>query len=134
MTTTPGELQTRGTGLAVVGTMIPAALVLGLFVLLVTAVPGAKRRFDEFNLALPWLTLAVIRVSNWVAGNWWLLVPPLAALGVGNFVLLRELGRRNTALPVIWMTVVTLVVIALIVVTLLSVEIPMMRLREGLAK
>ena len=91
-TTTP----TKPTlGLAIVGTLIPAMLVLSLFVLYVVRIPAAKKTFDEFGMMLPWLTLSVIRISNWVAEYWWAMLPVFALLGAGNFGVLLLLGRRS---------------------------------------
>ena len=95
MSTTPPTDQTRGFGLATVGTVVAAVLVLTLFVLYVVRVPSAKKTFDEFGLALPWLTLSVIRVSNWVAEYWWSLAPVLLILGIGHFGLKTKTARTR---------------------------------------
>lgn len=134
MNTTESTASTRGFVIAVVGTIIPAILVLGLFASYVAYVPRYKRMFDEFGLTLPWITLVVIRVSNWVAGYWWAIVPLLAVAGAGNFMLLNSLARRGWVAPVTWAAGVSLLLVAIIAATVYAVEAPTMKLMEGLAK
>ena len=124
---------TRGLVLAAIGTALHAGFVLSLFVLYIWFVPARKKTFDEFGLALPWLTQTVIRVSSWIAEYWWATVPLLAFLGVGNFGLLVWLGRHGLFAK-LWIAGVSLVLVALVVVTLGAMELPMMKLKEGLAK
>lgn len=123
----------RPLGLAIMGTFGPAMLVLSLFVLYLVHVPAAKRTFDEYAMTLPWLTLKVVRISNWVAEYWWALVPVFAVLGAGNFALLVSLGRRSRSAARLWIAGIALVLIGFAVVTIVAMELPMMKLRQGLA-
>jgi type IV pilus assembly protein PilC len=123
-----------GVGVAVVGTVVLAVLVLALFGMLVFYVPGAKKTFDEFGMTLPWATQTTIRASNWVA-EYWLFAAPVVLLALGgNFALLESLGRRGRVVPALlvaaealWLgTVLTLVAVAIL--------LPMAKLHEGLAR
>ncbi len=134
MSTTSPTHQTRGYGLAITGTVLHAALVLGLFVIYLVVVPSAKKTFDQFGLTLPWLTLTVIRVSNWVAEYWWSTVPVFLLAGAADFGLLAWLGVHTRIAAVLWMVGFALVLSAMIGITLLGIELPMAKLKEGLAK
>ena len=134
MSTAPQTDQTRGFGLATVGTVVPAVLVLTLFVLYVVRVPSAKKTFDEFGLTLPWLTLSVIRVSNWVAEYWWSLGPVLLILGIGHFGLTAALGAHHRFAAMLWVVGVALFLAALVGLTVFAIELPMMKLKAGLAR
>src|SRR5262245_30098452 len=101
MSTAPAE-PTRGFGLAIAGTILHVGLVLALFVIYVVLVPSATRTFDEFGLALPWITQIVIRVSNWASNWWWALVPRVLLLGVINFGFLMWLGGWNRFIAMLW--------------------------------
>jgi type II secretory pathway component PulF len=126
--------KARGSGLAVIGTVLLTVLMIGVLALNIVVVPGAKRKFDEFGLTLPWITQNVIRVSNWVVENWGMMIPVLVAAGAGNFLLMRQLGQRGSRLPVVWVVAVAALLGAVIAVTLVSIELPMMKLREGLRR
>jgi type II secretory pathway component PulF len=135
MSTTPPPVdRERSSGLAIVGTVLHGAMVLGLFVLYIASVPRAKKTFDEFGLTLPKVTQYIIRLSNWLAEYWWVLVPFLLLAGVANFLLIRSLGQRSRLLPVLWVVFVALMLSAIGTMTLVALEIPMVKLREGLAK
>jgi type II secretory pathway component PulF len=133
MSTAEQTRRTRGLGLAVFGALTHAGLALALFGLLVWYVPAAKRTFDEYGLALPLATQSVIRLSNWVAGHWWALGPFLVFGAVGNFVLLRLLGREGRFGPLVWIAGGTLVLGAAVALTVVTIELPMTKLREALA-
>jgi type II secretory pathway component PulF len=131
----PGaELKTRGDGLALLGTVLPAGLVFLVYALHLMVVPAAKRQFTEFKLLLPWYSELTVRVSDWLGDNWWATLPALAVLAAGNFLLLRWLGRRSGRLPILWMALVSLVLLAIIGITFAGVEVPRMKLREALAR
>ncbi len=134
MSTTPPTKPTRDLGLAIVGTLIPAMLVLSLLVLYVVRIPAAKKTFDEFGMTLPWLTLEVIRISNWVSEYWWAMLPVFGLLGAGNFGILSLLSRRSQTAARLWVVGVALALIAPAVVTIWAMELPMMKLKQGLAK
>ena len=126
--------QSFGYGFAAAGTVFHAALVIALFVIMIGFVPNAKKTFDEFGLTLPWLTLTMIRVSNWVVEYWWALVPLLLILGAGDFGLTAALRTHNRTAMVLWNVAVSLVLIAAIAAALVAIELPMVKLKEGLAR
>jgi type II secretory pathway component PulF len=134
MSTTPPTDQTRGFALAALGTLAHAGLVLGLFVLYVVYVPAAKKTFDEFGMTLPWATQVAIRLSNWVAEYWWALVPVLLFLGAGDFGLLAGLSARSRLTAWLWIAGVALALAVLAALTAFAIELPMMKLKEGLAR
>jgi hypothetical protein len=124
-----------GRFLPLIGPAMHAALVMGLFVLYVGHVPAVKRTMDEYGVQLPWLTLTVIRISNWLAEYWWATVPPLVVAGVADYVLIRLLARGGRPLlPVLWVAAIGLLLSGVIVVTIYAVEEPLVMLKRGLEK
>ena len=133
MNTTP-PTPSRAFGLATFGTLAHAVLLLGLFVLYVVYVPAAKKTFDEYGLTLPWATFSAIRLSNWVAGNWWALVPVLVFVGAADFWMTDGLRAHNRFAAVVWVVGVGLALAAVAALTVFAIELPMMKLKEGLAR
>jgi type II secretory pathway component PulF len=134
MSTTERDRPGVGFGVAGVGTVVLAVLVLVLFGMLVFYVPGAKKTFDEFGMTLPWATQSTIRASNWVAEYWWCAAPVvLLALG-GNFALLDSLGRRDRVVPTLLVAAETLWLGAMVALVAVSILLPMAKLHEGLAR
>lgn len=132
-TTTPTD-QTQGFGLAWFTTFAHVTLLFGLFVLYVVYVPANKKTFDEYGLSLPWATQTAIRLSNWIAEYWWALVPMLVFVGVADFWVTAGLSAHSRTLAVVWMVGVALALAAVAALTVFAIELPMMKLKEGLAR
>ncbi|MCE9566092.1 MAG: hypothetical protein K8U57_29070 [Planctomycetes bacterium] len=128
-TTTP---QTRGLRLPVLGTLLHAGFVFGLLVAYMSYVPDAKRTCDEFGLTLPWLTQTTFKLSMWVSDYWWTLVPVFAVFGVLDFVTIWWLGESGRFSQKAWIVGVALLLGAIGTTTAVAIELPMMKLREGL--
>lgn len=126
--------RTPGLTLAAAGTLLHAGQLFGLFVLYVWYVPRSKKTFDEFGLALPWLTQTVVKFSNWVCEYWWTLVPVALFLGAGSFALTVILRKSGWGAAVLWVAGVALVLLVPAAVAVYAIEFPMMKLREGLAR
>ena len=73
-------------------TLVAGAVVLGL---LTYVVPQVVNVFQNTNQALPWLTVALIGVSDFLRATWWLL---LAALAAAIFAARRALARPGPRL------------------------------------
>ena len=54
-----------------------------MFLVSVFVVSGFKRIFMDFGVELPWITLVMVRVSEFVTSGWWLVPLLLAVLFVG---------------------------------------------------
>jgi hypothetical protein len=134
MSTTPPTKRPPSLALAALGTLAHAGLVLVLFVLYVSVVPSAKKTFDEFGVQLPWLSLSVIRVSNWVCEYWWMLAPVVLGFGVADFGLLAALSTRSQGVALLGLVFVTLMLTSLIAVTTVALEIPKAKIKEGLSR
>jgi type II secretory pathway component PulF len=133
MSTAP-PTQSRGFGFAAFGTLLHAAQLFALLVLYISYIPRSKKTFDEFGMTLPWFTQTVIKFSNWVSEYWWALVPVAMALGALDFALTVILRKRSTATAILWIVGVVLVLFVPAAIALVAVELPMIKLREGLAR
>ncbi len=131
----PERVRTRAAGLAVVGTALHALFGLALFAGYAWYVPAAKRTFDQFGLRVGWLTADVVRVADWVADWRGQLVPLLGLFGALDFALIWLLARRGPfAAPLLWLVGVALLLVGAGALTTYAIEVPMAKLREGLAK
>lgn len=72
------------------GAMTLAGSVIFSFVML-KIIPAFNKIFDDFDAELPALTLALIRVSDWIVYFWWVL-PTLSLLALVYLVVLRLTG------------------------------------------
>ncbi|HEY1188244.1 MAG TPA: hypothetical protein VGE74_11335 [Gemmata sp.] len=123
-----------GAATAIIGPAVHAVLLFGLLGLYVGRVPAAKRTFDEFGMTLPWVTLTVIRLSNWLCEYGWALVPFVVIGCAAEFVITWWFGGANRAAAVLWVVSVAVLLGAFGALTVYSIELPMMKLREGLAR
>jgi type II secretory pathway component PulF len=138
MSTTSPTGHIQGFDLAWVGTIAHAVLLLGLFVLYVVYVPSAKKTlkktFDEFGLTLHWLTLSVIRLSNWITEYWWALALVLVFVGAADFWMTAELSAHNRFAAVLWVAGVGFALAAVAALTVFAIELSVTKLKEGLAR
>lgn len=111
-----------------------AALAAVLVTALVLYVPPAKKRFDEFGLMLPGVSLAVIKASGWVVEHLVVVLAALAGLAVGNFAVMRACDPCCPGARTAWILGLTLLLVAAGFAVGYGVEYPQMKLREGLAK
>lgn len=114
---------TAGSRLALLGTALHGVLLVGLFVVYVVYVPGARKTCDEFGLTLSERALSAIKLSNWVSDNWWLVLPAFAPAAVANVLVIRALGRGGTRrAPLLWILGVAAVLVAFAAATVLTME------------
>ena len=132
MSTTASAKPPVRFGLAIGGILAHAILVLVLFVLFVSTVPAAKKTFNEYGVALPWVTQSVIRLSNWIADYWFVLAPVVLLAGAADFAVVAVLRARSKRLSMLWVVLVSLVLTSFIAVTTVALELPKATLREGL--
>ena len=59
-------------------------MVVVLIVMMTSIIPGFLETFEEMNMELPAVTLAVMAVSDWFVQWWWMLVIAIVALLVGG--------------------------------------------------
>jgi type IV pilus assembly protein PilC len=96
----------------VVGAMVYPAVVIFVAVailtfIMVAIIPKFKKIFDEFGLTLPWATMTLIKVSNWMAEYWWTI--PMFPMAVYLLIKLIRMSRAgNFALDraTLWIPVV----------------------------
>src|SRR5712691_9484306 len=80
----------------VIGAMVYPCVVIMVAVgiltfIMVAIIPKFKKIFDEFEMKLPWATLTLIRISNWMAEYWWTI--PLFPISVYLLIKLIRLSR-----------------------------------------
>ena len=64
-------------------------MIVVLIVMMVKVIPGFLVTFEEMNMELPKVTLAVMAVSDWFVKWWWLLSILLAVLVIGGILFKR---------------------------------------------
>jgi len=118
-------------------TVLPAALAVALFVILVGVTPGQKRRFDDYQMKLPSSTMHVINASMWLAD-----CPPfvvaaagfaLVAAAAGITVGIRY-GLRRPGWAAVWVLVQSLPLLLALAYSVYALSLPWQQLREGLRK
>ncbi len=70
-------------------------MVVVLIVMMTSIIPGFLETFEEMNMELPAVTLAVMAVSDWFVQWWWLLVIGLVVLAVGGVLFSRTIRGQH---------------------------------------
>ena len=70
-------------------------MVVVLIVMMTSIIPGFLETFEEMNLELPAVTLAVMAVSDWFVQWWWMLVIAIVALLVGGIFYGRTIHGQH---------------------------------------
>lgn len=70
-------------------------MVVVLIVMMTSIIPGFLETFEEMNMELPAVTLAVMAVSDWFVQWWWLLVIGLLVLAVGGVLFSRTIRGQH---------------------------------------
>ncbi|OIP80077.1 hypothetical protein COT83_01395 [Candidatus Peregrinibacteria bacterium CG10_big_fil_rev_8_21_14_0_10_44_7] len=72
------------------------ALAAAMWIVLTFVIPTMREFFDESDVALPWLTVAVLAVSDFVSSFWWLiLLIGLLLFAVWSFYVNTKFGRMR---------------------------------------
>lgn len=71
------------------------AMVVVLIVMMVKIIPNFLATFEEMDMELPGVTLAVIAVSDWFVAWWWLLLLVIVGLTVGGILFNRTNKGRH---------------------------------------
>ena len=120
----------------------PAVTVLlhGICVIALTAgvrfmVPPYKGIFRDFKMRLPWITEAVIRISDWFRIYWYILpfvIVAVLALDGGVVFLLGQAGRRK--LRIAWLVLPIPLAVLLGLLVVVSLVLPLHQLVEALSQ
>ena len=70
-------------------------MVVVLIVMMTSIIPGFLETFEEMNMELPAVTLAVMAVSDWFVQWWWMLVIAIVALLVGGIFYGRTIHGQH---------------------------------------
>ena len=70
-------------------------MVVVLIVMMTSIIPGFLETFEEMNMELPAVTLAVMAVSDWFVQWWWMLAIALVALLVGGIFYGRTIQGQH---------------------------------------
>ena len=70
-------------------------MVVVLIVMMTSIIPGFLETFEEMNMELPAVTLAVMAVSDWFVQWWWMLVIAIVALLVGGIFYGRTIQGQH---------------------------------------
>ena len=134
MNTTPSQERAHGFGLAFAGAAVHTLLISALLAFGIWRVPYAKQAFDEYGMTISWATQIVIGLSTSLADNWQVVTPVLPLLPVIDFALIHLLGRCSRSLPLGWVGCFAVFLLAVGSFVLLGIEVPMMKLRDALAR
>jgi|GEM_PF-4148691 len=110
---------------AILGTTHHLGLVAILFVLYLMYVPTAKKSFDENDVTLPWITLNVIRISNWFREYWWSVLPVVVSLSITQFMILLKVDNRSNRvrLKLAWVVCIEMLLALIGFATLTAIEL-----------
>jgi len=98
-------------------------------------VPTYKSIFKDFKMKLPWITEAVVSISDLIIRYWYilpLLIVPLLALDGGIVFFLGQAGRRK--LRTVWLVMPIVLAVLFGALALVSLELPFRALVEALSK
>ena len=122
---------------ATVSVILHALLGVVFLVVILQVVPGYKREFAEHQMALPWITIKVIAISDLLAAYWYVVIIfalPLLALD-GGIVFLCWQRRRRRILAVLWnIALIALWLLFMASFVALGIWLPSLKLQEGLAR
>jgi type IV pilus assembly protein PilC len=96
----------------IIGAMVYPAVVIFVAVailtfIMVAIIPKFKKIFDEFGMTLPWATLTLIKVSNWMSQYWWTIpLFPTALYFLMKLIRLSRAGNYALDRAVLWIPVV----------------------------
>ncbi len=96
----------------IIGAMVYPSVVIFVAVailtfIMVAIIPKFKKIFDEFGMTLPWATLTLIRVSNWMSEYWWTIpLFPISLFFLGKLVRLSRAGNFALDRATLWIPVV----------------------------
>jgi hypothetical protein len=132
MTTLAQTMPTREFKFAALGTLLHGLLI-ALFAVNIWRIPVAKRTFDEFGLTLPWITQTYIHFFLWVSNNFALTTLAVLLLLCSDFFLTHFLGRYNRSAQLRWTIGIGFLLLVLECFSIASIELPMIKLREGIS-
>lgn len=75
--------------------VLMAVMVVVLIVMMTSIIPGFLETFEEMNMELPAVTLAVMAVSDWFVAYWYVLVIGIVALTAGAVVFGRTIKGQH---------------------------------------
>jgi type IV pilus assembly protein PilC len=70
-------------------------MVVVLIVMMTSIIPGFLETFEEMNMELPAVTLAVMAVSDWFVAYWYVLVIAIVLLAVGGVLFSRTIQGQH---------------------------------------
>ena len=95
--------------------------------------PMQKKRFDEFGLQLPSMSMFAIDLAMFLNDAWFVALPVMAVVILGGFVILRH-GLDAAKVGILYAFLMASLMMGSIVFFLFSILIPLKKLVEGLAK
>jgi ABC-type polysaccharide/polyol phosphate export permease len=133
MSATPSSDQPRSYSLALFGTVFHAAMTSALLATYIWHVYPAKQVFKEFGLTLPWISQNIIYLSDLLVTHWKVITPALPLLPVVDFAVAQLLGRHGRSTQVLWIVGIGLLLVAVGIFTVIVIELPILKLKEGLS-
>lgn len=75
--------------------VLMAVMVVVLIVMMTSIIPGFLETFQDMNMELPAVTLAVMAVSDWFVAYWYVLVIAIVLLAVGGVLFSRTIQGQH---------------------------------------
>lgn len=121
--------------LVVAGVMwcVHAAAVAFLIIVFIQVVPGFEQLFEEFDAALPALSVLALRISRLVVGYWYLLAILVLLVDGPLMVCLSFLPKRWRWIRTTWLVVPLVGAIALVVLVVFALLVPTQTLIRDLS-
>jgi hypothetical protein len=123
----------KGYNLALAGVILHAVLI-ALIAFNLWRAPSVKQESDKFGLVLPSISLKAFQLADWFNEN-----KVMASLALSLFVsidlaLLQTLGKYKRSQQWLGITAIGLLLLGIGILLTVSIELPMIKLKEGLAR
>jgi type II secretory pathway component PulF len=125
--------QKRDYRFAVFGTVFHSVITSALLAFYVCRIPGLEKVFDEFGLTLPWTSQVLIHCSIWLSMHLLTIALALPLFAAIDFIVIQLCGQLGRSSQTLWIIGIGLFMFIFGIITVFSLELPMIKLKEGLS-
>lgn len=90
------ELSSRIRGAVTYPVIVLVVIIAVMLFMLFAVVPQVEKLYQDLNQSLPWITKAIVGLSNGLLKYWWLVLLILIAIGYFGYQYLRTEGGRRS--------------------------------------
>lgn len=113
--------------------LVLSVLIAAFWFVVFTYMPMQKKKFDEFALQLPSMTMFAIDLAMLLSDAWFVALPVMLVVVPGGFVILRH-GFDAAKGGILYALMIATLLSATIGFFLVSILIPLRKLAEALSK